>query len=58
MEQPTSTAGPRKAPAAFSERSRSYQPCGGFGEAPSPSMFSGSYIDAIWQVSKTTAMGS
>jgi hypothetical protein len=35
--------GLEKAPAAFSERSRSYQPCGGFGEAPSPSDISAAY---------------
>src|SRR6516162_3023831 len=34
---PASLAAGRTAPAALNARNRSYQPCGGFGEAPSPS---------------------
>src|SRR5437870_800487 len=36
LSQPTSAAGPERSRRAF-KRNRSYQPFGGFGEAPSPS---------------------
>src|SRR6266567_2724746 len=38
LSKPTSAAGPERSRRAF-KRNRSYQPFGGFGEAPSPSSF-------------------